>query len=92
VSDDNLPVTRREFDRYTRSTDRALERFDREVDRVAEQHATDMRFLAQQREEDQRQAAEGSQHGREWTWSLRLAAATIAVALAGVYVELINHH
>lgn len=74
-----------------------------DVQAVRQEHATDMAKLATQREQDLKDAREQrdedlgeakrvAEHRKEWSWSTKLAAAGLALALAGLYVQYIVAH
>lgn len=83
-----------------KSLTRALRQVDKQHDTdmqaVRQEHATDMANLATQREKDQTaqrkqretDLAEAKRRG-EWTWSTKLAVGTLAIAVAGFYLQYI---
>lgn len=86
--------TVRELGRLDRAIDLVDKQHGADIETVRQEHAADMARLATQREQDlaaqrtQRETDQSEAKRRgEWTWQMKLAVATLAVMIAGLYLE-----
>lgn len=95
----NEPVSRSEFETYTRLTEKLRDadrtqvaRLASDIDDLDERLDAELKTLTQQREDDQRTAAESSQRRREWSWQKVSAVIMAALALAALWVQSLALH